>query len=146
MSMLPVWAIWLILSGIFLLIEIFTVSFLMFWPGIGALFAFVTSLITPNLGIQIAVFAISTTLMIVFMKPLVKKFFKTKDTPMNNDAVIGKNGIVIKDINTLEAKGQVKVSGELWSAFTEDETEIIEKGSTVLVEDVEGVKLKVKKV
>ena len=64
---------------------------------------------------------------------------------MNKDSLIGKQAIVIKDINTLESKGQVKVNGELWSAFTENPNETIQKGSTVIIEDIEGVKLKVKK-
>lgn len=139
------WVIWLILCGVFLLIEIFTVSFLMFWPGIGAFLAFVTSLITDNEVIQIAVFVISTTLMIIFMKPLVKKLFKNNDnTKMNNSSLIGKTGIVVKDIDTINSIGQVKVNGELWSAFTEDEN--IKSGSTVSVLAIEGVKLKVKKI
>ena len=70
------WIIWLILCGVFLVIEIFTVSFLMLWPGIGAFLAFITSLFTDNFAIQIAVFVISSTLMIIFTKPLVKKLFK----------------------------------------------------------------------
>ena len=139
------WVVWLILCGVFLLIEIYTVSFLMFWPGIGAFLAFITSLITDNEVIQIAVFVISTTLMIIFMKPLVKKFFKNNDnTKMNNSSLIGKTGIVVKDIDTINSIGQVKVNGELWSAFTEDEN--IKSGSTVSVLAIEGVKLKVKKI
>ena len=139
------WVVWLILCGVFLLIEIFTVSFLMFWPGIGAFLAFITSLITDNEVIQIAVFVISTTLMIIFMKPLVKKFFKNNDnTKMNNSSLIGKTGIVVKDIDSINSIGQVKVNGELWSAFTEDEN--IKSGSTVSVLAIEGVKLKVKKI
>lgn len=139
------WVVWLILCGVFLLIEIFTVSFLMFWLGIGAFLAFITSLITDNEVIQIAVFVISTTLMIIFMKPLVKKFFKNNDnTKMNNSSLIGKTGIVVKDIDTINSIGQVKVNGELWSAFTEDEN--IKSGSTVSVLAIEGVKLKVKKI
>ena len=139
------WVVWLILCGVFLLIEIFTVSFLMFWPGIGAFLAFITSLITDNEVIQIAVFVISSTLMIIFMKPLVKKFFKNNDnTKMNNSSLIGKTGIVVKDIDAINSIGQVKVNGELWSAFTEDEN--IKSGSTVSVLAIEGVKLKVKKI
>ena len=139
------WVVWLILCGVFLLIEIFTVSFLMFWPGIGAFLAFITSLLTTNEVIQIAVFVLSTTLMIIFMKPLVKKFFKNNDnTKMNNSSLIGKTGIVVKDIDTINSIGQVKVNGELWSAFTEDEN--IKSGSTVSVLAIEGVKLKVKKI
>lgn len=139
------WLIWLILCGIFLIIEIFTTTFLMFWPGIGAFFAFLTSLVTDNQVIQIAVFTITSILMIIFMKPLVKKFFKnTDDTAMNSNSLIGKTGIVIKEINTLEGKGQVKVNGELWSAFTEDENAIINEGEKVTVESITGVRLKVK--
>ena len=139
------WLIWLILCGIFLVIEIFTTSFLMFWPGIGAFFAFLTSLITDNQLIQIGVFTVTSILMIIFMKPLVKKFFKDNDaTAMNSNSLIGKTGIVVKEINTLEGKGQVKVNGELWSAFTEDENSIIKEGEKVTIESITGVRLKVK--
>lgn len=143
--MIPIWAIWLILSGVFLLLEIFTVSFLMFWPGIGALLAFITSLITPNIGIQVGVFTISTIILIVFTKPLTKKFFKTKDTSMNNNAIIGKKGTVIKSIKNSESKGQVKVDGELWSAIIAENEKPLKEGDSIIVEKIDGVKLKVKK-
>lgn len=142
---LPLWAIWLILCGIFLLIEIFNISFLLIWPGIGSFFAFIASILGASIEIQIAVFAITTTIMIIFMKPLVKKFFKNKDdTKMNNNAMIGKKGIVIKEINPLEETGQVKVAGELWSAITLDNTKI-QINEIVKVTKVEGVKLVVTK-
>ncbi|MDO4283094.1 MAG: NfeD family protein [Clostridia bacterium] len=143
--MIPVWAIWLIISGVFLLLEIFTVSFLMFWPGIGAIFAFITSLITPNIGIQIGVFTISTIILIVFTKPLTKKFFKTKDSSMNNNAIIGKKGTVIKPIKNSQTKGQVKVDGELWSAIISDDEKPLKEGDSIVVEKIDGVKLQVKK-
>lgn len=142
---LPLWAIWLILCGIFLLIEIFNISFLLIWPGIGSFFAFIASILGASIEIQIAVFAITTTIMIIFMKPLVKKIFKNKDdTKMNNNAMIDKKGIVIKEINPLEETGQVKVAGELWSAITLDNTKI-EINEIVKVTKVEGVKLVVTK-
>ena len=43
---------------------------------------------------------------------------------MNNDAMIGKKGIVIKEINSTEEVGQVKVAGELWSAITINDEKI----------------------
>lgn len=142
---LPLWAVWLILCGVFLLIEIFNISFLLIWPGIGAFLAFITSLITDSVEIQITVFVISTTLMIIFMKPLVKKIFKNKDNiKTNSDAIVGKKGVVIKEIKPLEQNGQVKVAGELWSAITNDETEIA-INEVIKVIKVEGVKLVVTK-
>ena len=143
---LPLWAIWLILCGTFLLIEIFNISFLLIWPGIGSFFAFIASVLGAPVEIQIAVFAISTTIMIIFMKPLTKKLFKNKDnTKMNNDAMIGKKGIVIKEINSTEEVGQVKVAGELWSAITIND-EKIKINEIVIVTKVDGVKLIVTKI
>lgn len=142
---LPLWSIWLILCGIFLLIEIFNISFLLIWPGIGSFFAFIANILGASVEIQIAVFAITTTLMIIFMKPLVKKLFKDKDvTKMNNNAMIGKKGIVIKEIKPLEETGQVKVAGELWSATTLN-NDNININEIIKVIKVDGVKLVVKK-
>ena len=143
---LPLWAIWLILCGAFLLIEIFNISFLLIWPGIGSFFAFIASVLGAPIEIQLAVFAISTTIMIIFMKPLTKKLFKNKDnTKMNNDALIGKKGVVIKEINSTEDVGQVKVAGELWSAITLND-EKIKINEIVEVTKVDGVKLVVTKI
>ena len=143
---LPLWAIWLILCGAFLLIEIFNISFLLIWPGIGSFFAFIASVLGAPIEIQLAVFAISTTIMIIFMKPLTPKLFKNKDsTKMNNDAMIGKKGVVIKEINSTEDVGQVKVAGELWSAITLND-EKIKINEIVEVTKVDGVKLIVTKI
>ncbi len=145
--MLPMWAIWLIASGIFFLGEIFTISFLLFWPGVGAFLAFLTSLIVPeNLLVQIVVFVASTILMIIFTKPLINKLFKNKDnTSMNNSAVLGKKGIVIKKMDKDNPVGQVKVNGELWSAIKSDKDKAINVGESVIIEKIDGVKLLVRK-
>ncbi len=145
--MLPMWAIWLIASGVFFLGEIFTISFLLFWPGVGAFLAFLVSLIAPeNLLIQILVFVISTVLMIIFTKPLINKLFKNKDnTSMNNSAVLGKKGIVIKKMDKDNPVGQVKVNGELWSAIKSDKDKAINVGESVIIEKIDGVKLLVRK-
>ncbi len=145
--MLPMWAIWLIASGIFFLGEIFTISFLLFWPGVGAFLAFLTSLIVPeNLLVQIVVFVVSTILMIIFTKPLINKLFKNKDnTSMNNSAVLGKKGIVIKKMDKDNPVGQVKVNGELWSAIKSDKDKAINVGESVIIEKIDGVKLLVRK-
>ena len=54
------WQIWLIISGVCLIIEIMTVGFLIFWLAIGALFAMIVSFFTNSLLIQTAVFVISS--------------------------------------------------------------------------------------
>ena len=136
---------WLILCGVCLVIEIFTVSFLMFFPGVGAFFAFVAALFGANITVQSIIFALSSALMIIFVRPLVTKLFKTKDVAMNSNALIGKSGVVLKDIKGDEKVGQVKVAGEIWSAICEEDT-IITKDSKITVLAISGVKHIVKKI
>ena len=59
----------------------------------------------------------------------------------NVDAIPGKIGLVTETIRPIEGEGQVKLEGQIWSAKPEDETTVIEAGTTVTVLSVEGVKL-----
>ncbi len=136
---------WLILCGLCLIIEIFTVSFLMFFPGVGAFFAFLAGLLGATIPVQCIIFAVSSALMIIFIRPLVTKLFKTRDTAMNSSALIGKKGIVLKDIKGDDKVGQVKVAGEIWSAICEEGV-FIEKDSKIIVLAISGVKLVVKEI
>ena len=136
---------WLILCGLCLIIEIFTVSFLMFFPGVGAFLAFIASLVGANTTVQCIIFVVSSALMIIFVRPLVTKLFKTKDTAMNSNALIGKRGIVLKEIKGDEKIGQVKVKGEIWSAICEEDVTIA-KDSKITVLAISGVKLIVKEI
>ena len=65
------WQFWLIASGIFFVIEMITVGFLVFWLGIAALITMVVSFFTDSLIIQTAVFVISSILLIFLTKPFV---------------------------------------------------------------------------
>ena len=49
------WQIWLIIAGLFFVAEMITVGFLVFWLGVGALFAMVVSFFTSNLIAQTTV-------------------------------------------------------------------------------------------
>ena len=133
------WPIWLVLAGIFFIVEIATTGFLVFWLGIGSLFAMITSFFTENLIIQMVVFI--TTLLIIFTKPVVKKFLiKDEDTVVTNVySIIGKKAIVTKDINPTLGVGQIKVEGQDWSAKCDSDA-IIEKGTEVEILDINGVK------
>lgn len=136
---------WLIFSGICLIAEIFTVSFLLFFPGIGALLACIAALLGANITVQVILFVISTALMILFLRPIVTKLFKTNTTSTNSDALVGRRGIVLKKISGKLGVGQVKVSGEIWSAIS-DSDDPIDVDSEIIVEKIIGVKLLVSKV
>ena len=137
------WSFWLIAAGIFFILEIFTTGFLIFWLGIAGLISMIVSFFTANVNIQAVVFVIASTLLIIFTRPILNKFFKIKDSstiPTNIYGVLGKKGIVVEDIDNIDYSGKVKVAGELWSATS---VEDLKKGTHIKVTEVDGVKLKV---
>ena len=141
---MDMWQIWLIISGLFFIGEIITIGFLLFWLAIAGLITMVVSIFIPNqIIVQTAIFVISSAVLIFFTKPLVKKYMDKKTVQTNAYSLIGKKGIVITEINSLDASGQVKVNGEVWSAKSDSE-EIISKGTEVEILQIDGVKLLVK--
>ena len=134
------WYIWLILAGIFVIAEIATVGFLIFWLSLGSLCAMITSFFTDNIIIQTAVFVVTSALFIFFTRPLAKKLDKT-DNPLVTNAfsIIGKRAIVIKEINPNQGVGQIKIDGQVWTAKSTNE-EFISEGTEVLILSIDGVK------
>lgn len=137
------WQIWLIAAGVFLILEIFTMGFLVFWLSIGCLFAMFVSLITDSIIIQTAVFVFSSCLLIFATKPLVKKFTEKDNIKTNVYSLVGKKAIVVEDIEWTSGTGQIKFDGQVWSARTEEQLNI-EKGTEVEIIKIEGVKAFVK--
>ncbi len=140
------WIFWLIAAGVFFIIEMATIGFLVFWLGIGALLAMVTSFITDSVLIQVIVFVVTSTLLLIFTRPLVNKFVKVpKEVKTNAYSIIGKKAIVVKAINNIEGEGQVKIDGDVWSAKSVNDEEI-PKDTEVEIAEIDGVKAVVKKV
>lgn len=134
------WYFWLILAGIFVIAEIATVGFLIFWLSLGSLCAMLTSFFTDNIIIQTAVFVVTSVLFIFLTRPLAKKLAKHDNTLVTNAfSIIGKKAIVIKEINPTLGVGQIKIDGQVWTAKSTNE-EIISEGTEVLILNIDGVK------
>lgn len=133
------WQYWLVAAGIFLIAEIVTTGFLVFWLGIGALIAMCVSFFIDNLIIQMVVFLVSSVILIFATKPFVQKFLNNKKTETNVFSLIGKKALVIKDIDNIDGKGQIKVDGEVWSAESANSSNL-EKGTEVKIIKIDGVK------
>ena len=133
---------WLVLFIVLALVELATVNLVSIWFAIGAIITAFVSLEIDNLMIHLAVFTISSILLLLITKPLVKKLKKKETIPTNLDRVIGKTGIVTEDILKDEI-GEVKVLGKRWSAYSDKE---IKKDNKVKVLSINGVKLKVEEI
>ena len=132
---------WLGIVVLSVVVEISTVSLVSIWFMPSALVAMILAFCGVPLWIQILVFLILSALCIIFMKPLSKKLFGVKPVATNADSLIGEEAVVIEDINNLEARGQVKVRGQIWTARSADKAVTYKKGEILNIIAIEGVKL-----
>ena len=131
--------VWLIFIIILVIIELITVNLVTIWFALGALITSLVSLYTTDTVILLAFFVITSLLLLILTKPVVKKLKVKKVVATNLDQVIGKTGIVSVPIEK-DKIGEVKVLGKTWSAYSDKE---ISKDKKVKILSISGVKLKV---
>jgi len=76
----------------------------------------------------------------IFTRPFVKRYATVKETATNADRVLEMVGVVREPICNIDGKGAVYVGGKLWTARSEDDTQI-DKDTQVDILRIEGVKL-----
>ena len=135
---------WVVLLILLIIVEAVTAPMVTIWFAAGALGAIVAERLGAEVWLQWVVFVAVSAVALVVTRPLVKKLTKTTVQPTNADRYIGQIAVVTETIDNIEAKGQVNVSGAVWTARSADGS-VIEKNEKVTVEKIDGVKLIVKK-
>lgn len=132
--------LWLGIIVVAAVIEGSTAQLVSIWFVAGGVGALIANLCGANLWLQSLIFVAVTALMLAVTRPLVKKLMDFKKEDTNAGRYIGKNGVVITQINNTLGEGQVNVLGSIWTARSEDNS-IVKIGENVLVKSIEGVKL-----
>lgn len=141
--------IWFLIGVAFLVSELMVPGFILIFFAAGC---WITALFTWLLGIdltfQIALFVISSLILLFALRKLGLKTFmgetvdNTEDRP--TESKIGKTAIVTKTI-TPHTTGEIKLMGSFWRATSDTKIEI---GTSVIIEQPEsedGLTFKVKK-
>jgi len=136
--------VWLGLIVAFFIIEAFTMDLFGVWFIFGALASFITALFISNVGFQIIIFFIVSFSLLLFTRPVAKKYFTPRKVRTNIDRIIGQKAMVLKSIKPLQ-NGEVKVDGKIWTAYAETDGEIKE-GDIVVIVSIQGAKLFVKNI
>ena len=89
----------------------------------------------------IAFVAVSGVSFIIFKIAFNKKIKKQKRGKTNITALIGERCLVTEEISNIHVKGAVNLNGRIWSARSVDQDDVIEEGTIVVVNRIEGVKL-----
>jgi len=123
------------------IIEASTMDLSSIWFSVGALVALIAGAIGAGPVVQIILFIIISTALLIGLRPIFKKYLKRNDSKTNVDRLIGKTAICLKAILNGE-RGEVKIDGKIWTAIANENIQVNEK---VTVLAIEGVKLVVQK-
>lgn len=132
---------WLIALAVLLIIEIITLGLTTIWFAGGALIAFLISLVTDNLLLELIVFLIISLALLIFTRPFAAKYFNKERVKTNCDLLIGKEAKVTEKIDNFNSTGQVSINGQVWTARALKDASIIEPGKRVVVREISGIKL-----
>lgn len=137
MSMSLFWLVAMVLFGV---LEAVTVGLTSVWFALGALGALAAAAASAPVIVQIVVFLGVSFLTLLLVRPLAQHYVNDRKVATNADRVIGREAVVTEDIDNIQGKGRVSISGADWTARAEDDRPI-PAGSTVRVLRIEGVKV-----
>lgn len=137
--MISVPYIWLIIAIVCFALELLTPSFSFLSITFGALFAWLTALITNNIIIQLIIFLIAFAIFFIKLRPLIYKNNKEK---FNIESWI--NTTVYANSIITSTSGTVKKDGSFWQARSKNDT-TFDKGEKLRIIEIVGNKLIVTK-
>ena len=139
--MVPITIFWIVVMIVFIVIELNTITLTTIWFALGAVAAALVSLNSPSGYVaQVAAFVIVSGVAVMLTRPLAKKV-TGKSVHTNADRVIGEEAVVVEQIGDPLNLGQVKIFGQIWTAKSKDGESIFEVGESVIVDEIQGVKL-----
>ena len=131
--------IWLIVLVVCLVAEIATLGLTSIWFAGGALLALLIAMIGGPLWLQVLVFLVVSIVLLIVTRPIAAKYFNKNREKTNVNSKLGKQAIVTVTIDNIKGEGQIVTEGMEWTARSLDST-VIEEGSVVTIEKIEGVK------
>jgi membrane protein implicated in regulation of membrane protease activity len=133
------WLLWLIAAVVFGVGEIATLGlFLAPFAG-GALVAALVTALGAGTAAGWAVFLVVPVVLLAALRPLARSH--RRQPPLlrtGTAALVGSSGMVVERIANDEGVGCVRIGGEVWTARTYDDDEVIEAGKRVQVVEIRG--------
>jgi membrane protein implicated in regulation of membrane protease activity len=132
------WLVWLGLALAFGIAEVLTLNLIFLMVSGGTLGASVLAGFGLGVPLQIVVFAITTSMLLVGARPPLLAYVRRSLPAIvtNTAALVGRNADVLAAVTP--TGGRVKLAGEVWSARSEGARFALEVGSTVQVVRIDG--------
>jgi membrane protein implicated in regulation of membrane protease activity len=130
---------WLVVACLLGLGELHTGGFFLAPFALGALAAAILSLVGLSLLAGVAVFLGGSLLTLGALRPLARRHRRLPPAIRTGTAaLVGRTGVVLERIANREGLGCVKIDGEVWTARSFDQDEVIDTGEQVEVVAIRG--------
>lgn len=131
------WIVWLILAAVLGVAEVLTTTLAFGLVAAAAAVAAVVGGLGGGIGFQLGAFAVAAAAGLGVVRPIAIRHIKQPPLLRTGvSALVGRSGRVVEEVS--DHTGQVRIGGELWSARSYDESQVIPVGSTVDVFAIEG--------
>ena len=131
------WLIWILVAVILAAGEVMSLSFYLAPFALGALLAAIVQAGGASAAAAMLVFLGSAGLLLAFVRPIARRHLRTPpQLRTGTAALIGRDAIVTKRIDG--DGGAVKLDGEVWTARSYVDDEVIEAGRRVHVVEIRG--------
>jgi membrane protein implicated in regulation of membrane protease activity len=143
------WILWIVLGVILIITETFTLGFVLFWFGIGALAAALAGFLGFGAASQFLIFAIVSIVLTALSRTIFARYYSHGDEDAIKtgvDALPGQIGTVTTASKGALSEGAVKVFGSTWTAFPESGEEPLLEGEKVEVIRVRGSSIYVRRI
>jgi membrane protein implicated in regulation of membrane protease activity len=133
------WIVWVVAAGLLGWGELHTGAFYLAPFAAGAVFAAVASVAGAGTAGAVVIFAATSLLTFATLRPVARRHRSLPPRIRTGAAaLVGKRAVVLERIANAEGVGCVKIDGEVWTARTYDEDEVIDKGERVEVVEIRG--------
>ena len=132
---------WLVLLVVLVVIELLTMGLTTVWFAGGALVASIAAIFDAPIALQVILFLLVSALLLFFTRPFAVKYFNKDRVRTNAESLVGRQAIVISEIDNLQGIGQVNVGGMEWSARTRVDGIKLPVGTVTTILAINGVKL-----
>jgi membrane protein implicated in regulation of membrane protease activity len=131
------WVLWMIAAGAMAVGEIFTLGLFLGPIAVAAALAAGVALVGGGLVLQWAVFILVAIASVGVLRPIARRHLHTPAQLRTGvAALVGSRAVVLERVDA--NGGSVKLGGEIWSARSFDEDEVIEPGTRVEVLKIDG--------
>jgi membrane protein implicated in regulation of membrane protease activity len=134
------WIVWVVVACILGIGEMHTGAFYMLPFAIGAALAAVVSLLGVGALLAVLVFVFASALVFGALRPVARRHRRLPPAIRTGAAaLVGRRATVLERIANDEGVGCVKIEGgEVWTARSYDEDEVIDVGERVEVVEIKG--------